>query len=118
MTIVKKTVDGNEYEFVNSSRGNRSGFVHEATLFRNGSYEGEAKIQYYNRTWECYTYQSVMKRLVHGLIECCEEAFQTAWKEEHNVKRLTEAKKNAMQEDLRNNPPKNYVELVELYTLL
>ena len=118
MTISKKTVNGNEYEFVNSFRGNRSGFVHETTLFRNGRYEGETKIQYYNRTWECYTYQSVMKRLVHGLIEECEKAFQNAWKAEHNVKRLTEAKKKEMCEDLRNNPPKNYAEFVELYTML
>ncbi len=118
MTIIKKTVNGNEYEFVNSFRGNRSGFVHETTLFRNGRYEGETKIQYYNRTWECYTYQSVMKRLVSGLLEYCEEAYKTAWKDTHGVKRLTEAKKKEMQEEMENNPPANYAELKELYAML
>ena len=118
MTIVKKTVNGNEYEFVNSFRGNRSGFVHETTLFRNGRMEGANKIQYYNRTWECYTYQSVMKGLVSALLEDCRNAWETAWKNAHGIKRLTEVKRNIMMEEFENDMPKNYVELKELYAQL
>ena len=118
MDITKKSVNGNEYEFVNNFRGNYSGFVHESTLFRNGRMIGQNKIQYYNRTWECYTYQSVMKGLVHELLESCKEAHKNAWKADHGIKRLTEAKRKAMQEDLENNPPVNYAELKELYTML
>lgn len=118
MTIVKKTVNGNEYEFVNDFRGNRSGFVHETTLFRNGKMEGVNKIQYYNRTWECYEYQSVMKGLVSELLEDCRKAWETAWKNEHGIKRLTEAKRNIMMEEFENDMPKNYAELKELYAML
>ena len=80
--------------------------------------EAKCRVQYYNRTWESYEYKTVMKRLVYSLIEACEEAYTKAWKAEHNVKRLTEAKKKEMYEDLRNEPPKNYVAFVELYSKL
>ena len=118
MEIVKKTINGNEYEFVNSFRDNRSGFVHETKLFCNGYYKGENKIQYYNRTWENYTYQSVMKGLVYSLIENCEKAFDTAYRAEHNIQRMTKAKRETMVKDFQNNQPKNYIELVNLYSEL
>lgn len=116
--FVKKNVNGNEYMFINSFRGNRSGFVHETELYRNDRLIGKNKAQYYNRTWECYTYQSVMKSLVYGLMEDCREAYKNAWKNEHNVKRLTEARKAEMQENFKNDTPKNYVELEALYAML
>lgn len=118
MTIVRQDVNGNEYMFINSSRGNRSGFVHETELQRNGMVLGENKIQYYNRTWERYTYESVMKGLVRELMNECFEAYKTAWKNEHEVKRLTEEKRKLMQKDLQADPPKNYAELAELYKML
>lgn len=118
MDIVKKTIKGNEYMFVNSFRGNRSGFVHETELFKNDRLIGRNKIQYYNRTWECYTYQSVMKGCVSRPMEELFEEFKTTWKNDHNVKRLTEAKRKAMMEDFENNPPINYAELKELYDML
>lgn len=118
MIIVRQDVNGNEYMFINSSRGNRSGFVHETELQRNGMVLGENKIQYYNRTWESYTYQSVMKSLVSELLEDCRKAWETAWKNEHGIKRLTEAKRNIMMEEFENDMPKNYAELKELYAML
>ena len=118
MDIVKKTINGNDYIFYNSFRGNRSGFVHETELYKNNYNIGWNKVQYYNRTWEVYTYQSVMKGLVSYLLEDCRKAYKTAWKNEHGIKRLTEEKRKAMQEDLEKNPPANYAELMELYAML
>lgn len=118
MDIVKKTIKGNEYMFVNSFRGNRSGFVHETELFKNDRLIGENKVQYYNRTWECYTYQSVMIGCVRMLMEENFEDFKTAWKNDHGIKRLTEVKRKAMMEDFENNPPIDYAELKELYNML
>lgn len=118
MTIIKKEINGNEYTFINSFRGNRSGFVHETQLFKNNNPIGDAKVQYYNRTWESYEYQSVMKRCVYELMELAEQKFFNAWKNERNIKRLTQAKRDEMWEDLRKNPPENYTELVWLYEML
>ena len=116
--IVKKVVNGNEYMFVNSFRGNRSGFVHETELFRNDFLIGRNKIQYYNRTWECYRYQSVMIGCVRELLEDCRKAFERAWKSDHEIKRMTEAKRREMNEDFEGDMPKNYAELYELYSRL
>lgn len=118
MDIVKKTVNGNEYMFINNFRGNYSGFVHETELFKNDRLIGKNKIQYYNRTWECYTYQSVMKGAVHILMDDEEKAYKTAWKENHGIKRLTAEKRNAMENDFWKNMPESYKELADLYSML
>lgn len=118
MSITKKVINNNEYMFVNSWRGNRSGFVHETQLYKNDNLIAENKAQYYNRTWECYEYQSVMRGAVHALIAEAKEAHKNAYKQAHNIKRLTETKRAEMQADFENNPPVWVAELEELYKTL
>ena len=48
-----------DFTFICAYRSNRSGFVHECEL-KIGAQTFESKCQYYNRTWERYTYQTVM----------------------------------------------------------
>ena len=84
----------NGFKFVNNSRGNRSGFVHETTLFNNNGVEiGNYKIQYYNRTWECYQYQTVMKNCIYDIIEKRKNNFIRLSKEKYNIRRLTKEKR-------------------------
>ena len=42
----------------------RIGFNHVAYLYRNGFLLNTEKIHYTNRTWEAYTYQSVLIELI------------------------------------------------------
>lgn len=116
--ITKKSINGVEFTFINHSRGNRSGFVHETELFCNNYLIGTNKAQYYNRTWECYTYQSVMKGCVAKMLENLKESFVTAWKNANEVKRLTARKKEQMEKDFAENPPADYTELKALYNSL
>lgn len=116
MREITKIINGIEYKFVNECYGNSSGFVHKTDLFKDGKCIGHNKCQYYNRTWEVYTYQSVMKGLVYGLIEDFSKAFRDSWKEKHGIKRLTETKRKTMMEDLEKMP--SYIELKELCSLL
>ncbi len=52
------------YNIVCDTRSTRYGFKHEATLLYNG-YEREFnKACYYNRTWEAFTYQTVIEGLI------------------------------------------------------
>lgn len=118
MDIRKEVINGKEYMFVNSFRGNRSGFVHETVLFRDGVVIGRNKIQYYNRTWEHYTYQSVMVGCVRNLLENCQKVFEMAWRDNHGIKRMTEAKRKEMNEDFLGDVPEVYAELYELYSIL
>ena len=53
-----------EYEVVCVSEGTRYGFRHLATLLKNGNEIDKAKICYYNRTWERYEFESVMKKII------------------------------------------------------
>lgn len=90
------------FKFVNNWRGNRSGFVHETTLFDGVRQIGEYKCQYYNRTWECYTYQSVMKNCVCNLIEKLQDETIKEYKIQNNIKRLKAEIKEKILQDLEN----------------
>ena len=118
MSITIKTINNNEYTFVNNSRGNRSGFVHTTQLYKNGTLWGNYKIQYINRTWECYQYQSVMRGVVNAIIGEEFERFKENWKSLHNVKRLTKARYDLMMEDFSKIKPSHIAEFEQLYTML
>lgn len=54
-----------KYSVVCESSDTRNGFKHTATLLTNGRDTGETvKCNYLNRTWESYTYQSVLYKLI------------------------------------------------------
>lgn len=58
------TVNDN-YSIVCRASDTRNGFKHTATLLRNGQETGiSVKICYLNRTWEQYTYESVLKKVL------------------------------------------------------
>ena len=103
MELKKFEIDGREVEFVNQWRGNRSGFVHETTLFIDGRRVAEAKCQYYNRTWESYTYQTVMKKAAYQLIEEETEYLREKFMQEHGYKKLTANRKAEFEEVCREN---------------
>lgn len=43
----------------------RYSWGHYAYLYIDGKYIGEKKITYYNRAWEAYTFQSILKAIVN-----------------------------------------------------
>jgi transcription antitermination factor NusG len=94
MEIKKLNINNNEYEFVNEFKSTRNGFKHITTLFLNGYKLGDATINYINRTWEMYEYQSVMKKVVNELIHEIETDFIEHYKSKHNISRLTSKTKN------------------------
>lgn len=47
------------------SESTRYGFRHLAFLFRNGYEIDSTKVCYYNRTWERWTFESVIEKLIH-----------------------------------------------------
>lgn len=69
MELRKFRIDGKEVEFANAFRGTRNGFAHDTTMFVEGICMGEATCHYLNRTWERYTYQTVMRKVVGELLD-------------------------------------------------
>lgn len=82
-------------EFKNEYKNTRNGFCHISELYNDGKLISVAKRSYLNRTWESYTYQSVMKDAVHNAIE--EEIL--AQKSLRGIKRLTKT----LREDIVSN---------------
>ena len=56
-------------EVVCQSESTRSGFRHLATLLINGVEQVDAKCCYLNRTWERYTFQSVLSKVVEKALK-------------------------------------------------
>jgi hypothetical protein len=53
-------------EVVCESLGTNYGFRHIAHLMVNGNEIDKNKICYYNRTWECFEFESVLIRLIEN----------------------------------------------------
>ena len=69
MGLHRLAIDGKEIIFINTWRGTGSGFLHETELYIDGWQAAAARCHYINRTWERYSYQSVMLQAVHKLTE-------------------------------------------------
>ena len=116
MKLVKKNIRGTEYTFVNRTWSNSSGWGHETTLFKNNVEMNSRKVRYYNRTWECYEYQSCMLGCVSELIEQLLDELKNKFKEEKQITRLT--KKFETQFENYKNENEELQTLRELYKSL
>lgn len=103
MGLRKMTIDGKEITFVNTWRGTRSGFMHETELYIDGWAATAAKCHYINRTWERYSYQSVMLEAVHKLQQEETEREKRRFKLQHGIKNLMERHKPAFAAFLEEN---------------
>jgi len=54
----------NKLDIVCEVKKTRNGFKHEATLLENGNEIDKTKICYLNRTWERFTFESVIEELL------------------------------------------------------
>lgn len=59
----------NTYSIVCERHSRRGGFKHVATLIRNGHEIDTTKACYLNRTWERYTYQTVLRDMINNTTE-------------------------------------------------
>lgn len=54
---------GGNISIICESVGNRSGFKHVATVMQGGRIILKDKIQYYNRTWESWQFESILGKV-------------------------------------------------------
>jgi len=54
-----------QYNIVCNWENTRYGFRHIAVLHKNGFEISRGKICYYNRTWERYEFESVLKEVIY-----------------------------------------------------
>lgn len=109
-----KLNNGREFTFVNESRSNRSGFVHETTLYNGECLLERNKCQYYNRTWECYQYQSCMLGAVRKLMNVREEKLLQDFKAIKGYKKMTPSRREELEVIIKADSRMNdYNELYE-----
>lgn len=60
-------VNGQLFSMTCDTTYTRDGFCHHAFLYGCGFYHEHTRVKYYNRTWERFTYESVLRAAVHKL---------------------------------------------------
>ena len=103
-TLWKRTINGREVLFVNSSRGTRHGFAHDTEVFIDGRNYGKHTCHYLNRTWESYTYQTVMKCCTYDLIEKERNWQEREYKERNGYKKLTAKRREEFEREFNGTP--------------
>jgi len=74
MQTIIFTINNQKYSINLTWRKTRNGFAHDSYLLKQSSGHDELFFQigkkqscfYLNRTWEAYTYQSVIRKLIHA----------------------------------------------------
>lgn len=61
------TVNGETFSFYCETTNTRSGFCHHAYLWGLGYHGEHTRVSYYNRTWESFGYETVMRRAVEKI---------------------------------------------------
>ena len=85
--------NANEYEFVCEFGKTRDGFKHVCDVFVNGRRVASASCNYYNRTWECYEYQTVMLRAIEQMIIAHTDDMERAFKREKEYQKMTKKRR-------------------------
>lgn len=81
------------------TKGTRQGFKHEGLVFYKNYMEFKTACNYLNRTWEVFTYQSLLNKICNIIIENEENNAIIKYKENNNIKRLTEKQKKEIIKD-------------------
>lgn len=90
MKIFTYELDGQEITLVCDSRNTRNGFAHDCTFLLNGYEENRASAHYLNRTWESYTFQSVILKAVGDARAFVENRLISRFKDSFGYMRMNE----------------------------
>jgi len=96
MEVREIKVRGTKFKFVCEGYSNSRAWGHRVVLLENGIEKADVKIRYYNRTWECYKFQTTMQKAVREVQERREKRIIEDYKYDHNVNRLTKEKKEEL----------------------
>lgn len=117
MEMIEKKIGDNTYTFQCEYVDSRDGFSHVCKLYKNDyTLLNSARRHYINRTWEAYTYQSVMLDCVRNEMDYIMQNAIDEYKKEHNLVRLKGSRKESVVEAVKNS--KEYAEMNMLYDMV
>lgn len=114
--IIVKKIGENEYTFECKSVRQGQGFAHKVILRKNGIEIERNSVQYYNRTWESYQYQTAMLGCVQKIKDRILNRAIDMWRERSGKTRIAKQQKEAVLESAKGT--KEYIEANELYNLV
>jgi len=91
------------FNFTNNSKGTRNGFAHETELRVNSCLYFYNKVNYYNRTWECYEFQTSMRGALALYQSHVEERIKQDILYKEGKKRMTPAIKALYEKECKKN---------------
>lgn len=102
------------YTFVNYTTYNYYGFKEHSDLYINNYCLTSQSIQYYNRSWQVYEYQSSMRKSINTLIESLKKDLKEEYKQINNIKRITKEKEKDLKEYFKTSKVlKEYKEILK-----
>ena len=94
MEVREIKVRNTKFRFVCEGWSNSRAWGHRVVLFENGREIDEAKIRYYNRTWESYTYETCMLCSIDDIEETEKNKFINDYKYQNNIDRFKKGQKD------------------------
>ena len=94
-----------EFKIVAYTYETPSSWGHKAELIRNNDYTlNTYKIRYYNRTWECYQYQSVIKSVLNDYIDYLIKDYINDYKTQNSITRLKAQQREELTRQAKQTP--------------
>ena len=113
MGLYRLSIEGQEVTFINTWKGTRSGFQHETELYIDGRHVSAARCYYINRTWERYSFQSVLLEAVHKLQEAEIEREKQLFRNLMGIKNIMPRHKTAFSEHLKESKNLSFYKQIE-----
>lgn len=115
--IYNKEINGVKFTLVCEYWQTKTAWGHKVSLYRNESFfVGSARIRYYNRTWEKYQYQSIIKSVIFNAMQEIKAAAKKMFLSVHNYKVMTKKRSAAFLEYLDEEHEYNtYNELLKMF---
>jgi hypothetical protein len=89
-----KIFEYKNFKIVGETYETSQSWGHKAVVFHEDTEIAKGKIRYYNRTWECYTYQSVILDAFYEAIKGRECRLIAEYKDKMGISRMTKHKKD------------------------
>ena len=90
MKLFTGTINGSHYTVVCDSVKTQNGFAHNVQIFRNDIPVSKARVNYWNRTWESFQFQSAIYSAISNWKDSIITDAKDRFKRENNLKRVSE----------------------------
>ena len=99
MKIFNVNFQGEKNSIYCKCENTRNGFKHVATMYYNRN-TYVAVCYYLNRTWECFEYQSVIRKLFYTISDEMKEKAVKNWKASKGKKRISKTERERIYKDV------------------